>query len=141
VTADIYVSIQTIPGEKSDDVMKQFEQTIKDAASGDEWLSQNPPEIKWMTRGEPWEQDVKHPLVQCFKSCIDRTVGIDVPYTGMSSGCDVGFAKNFGMQSFGTGGGGGNGHSPNEWVNLEAVIIMTKALALFIAEWCGTREH
>ncbi len=139
--ADIYCSISTVPGEKSEDVRKQFEETVTSAAAKDDWLRENPPEIRWTPRpADPWEQDIKHPFVQLFKACIDETVGVDVPFTGMPSGFDAPIAARFGIPVLGTGGGGSNGHSPNEWVNLAGVFYLAKALALFIAEWCGVKS-
>jgi len=136
--AEIQCRIGSIPGETTEGVRAQFEETIRKTADSDEWLRENPPEITWIRAGsEPWEQDPNHPFVQTFKACADRVAGRDVLITGMSAGADARFAKYYDIPALLTGTRGVNAHAANEYVDLDSLVTLSKVLAHFIMEWCG----
>lgn len=50
------------------------------------------------------------------------------------------YGLNHGIPSLCFGASGGEMHGFNEYVDLESLKKTTKAMALFIAEWCGVEK-
>ncbi len=138
--AEMECRISMIPGEKFADVKREVEGTIAEAASRDEWMREHPPEVTWFGwRAEPWEQDPDHPFIRTFKSCAEDVFRKPLPLGGRTSGLDTRFAQYFNMAALTFGPAGGAYHSVNEYIELDSLMDVTKTVALFITEWCGTR--
>jgi len=139
--AEIQCRISFIPGEKMNEVKQQVQQVINEVASGDEWLSQHPPEVTWFGwQTDPWEQDPNDPLIVAFKSCAEDVFGSDILVDGKTAGIDSRFAKYFNMPALTFGPNGENIHGINEYVDLDSLMKCTKVLASFIMEWCGVKS-
>jgi acetylornithine deacetylase len=50
------------------------------------------------------------------------------------------YSLNYNIPSLCSGASGGAMHGFNEYVELESLRKVTKAMALFIAEWCGVEK-
>ena len=140
--AEMECRVGSIPGEKTEDVKKQVEDTIKEAARNDEWLREHPPVVEWFgLRCEPWEQDPNHPFVQAFKKCADRVLETDVEFAGGPSAGDSHYTNYFDHQpTIYFGPRGFSGHGVDECVELDSIIRCVKVFSSFIMEWCGIKD-
>ena len=46
----------------------------------------------------------------------------------------------FGTPSFVFGPKGGNLHGPDEYVEIDSLVLLTQVIAKFILDWCGYRK-
>ena len=139
--AELDCRIGHVPGEKTEHVRQQVEDTISRAADADEWLKDHHPEIEWFgIQSEPWEQDPDHPLVKEFLSCARRVLRRPIAISGSTACTDTQHMPNFKQPALVFGPSGGNIHGLDEYVNLSSVINCTRTVASFIADWCGVRS-
>jgi acetylornithine deacetylase len=138
--AEIDCRIGHIPGEKTQDVKQQVQDTIYDVAKSDEWLKEHPPEVEWFgLQAEPWEQDPDHPLVRSFKLCAERVLERPVDIIGSTACTDTQHATQFNQAAINFGPKGACSHGLNEYVSISSVIKCTKTVASFITDWCGAK--
>ena len=57
--------------------------------------------------------------------------------SGVTAGLDNRFSSFFGFPSFCFGPAGNNYHSFDEYVDLDSLVLTTKAVALATVEWCS----
>lgn len=127
-----------IPGETMAEIRELVARTVMEAAQNDPWLSEHPPEIEWFGwQCNPWEQDLKDPFIQMFKSNAETILAREVEIIGKAAGLDTRFAAAYGMPSFTFGPEGKNLHGIDEYVEIQSVIDCTKIMALSILDWCG----
>jgi acetylornithine deacetylase len=137
-SAEMQCRIANTPRENFEDVKKEVERTIREAASHDEWLKEHPPEITWFgVSMDAWEQDPQAPFVKTFKACAEEALGKKLNIGGVTWGLDNRLATYFNMPAISFGPEGAGIHGVDEWVDLDSVIACTKAVALFITRWCG----
>ncbi|OIK10854.1 hypothetical protein BIV60_19600 [Bacillus sp. MUM 116] len=125
-----------IPGEDRKSMKQLIHEIVVKAASEDEWLQQNPPEIEWFGWStEPWFQDPGHEFVESFVHTASDILEKKVEIIGRASGNDARFTQYYNKPGICFGPSGGNIHGPDEFVELESVVKATKVLANFIVEW------
>jgi acetylornithine deacetylase len=59
---------------------------------------------------------------------------------GATAGLDNRFSSFFGFPSICFGPNGKNYHSFDEYVDLDSLILTTKAVALSTVEWCSSKK-
>jgi acetylornithine deacetylase len=139
--AELECRIGNIPTESTEDVKKEVEQTVHAVVRSDEWLKEHPPVVEWFgLQAEAWQQDPDDPLVVKLKSCAERILGRKVELYGATATADQRYLQYFNRPSVSFGPTGANGHSVDEYVQLDSVIACTKVLASFILEWCGIKR-
>lgn len=127
-----------IPGENEQDVRREFEGTVMEAAAKDPWLKEHPPKIEWIWwQAGPWLQDAEDPFVQSFLSTATDVLGARPPVMGSVAGLDNRYSKYFGTPSLAFGPTGKNFHALDECVEIDSVIDLTKVLAASMLQWCG----
>ncbi len=136
--AEMACRISFIPGESMAETKQTVEQVIEYVALADDWLKDHPPEVEWFGwQTEPWYQDPDDPFIQtvlpCFEDAFRRTFTI----VGTTAGLDNRFSSYFGFPSICFGPKGNNYHSFDEYVDLDSLVLTTKAVALATAEWCS----
>ncbi len=130
--------ISFVPGERMEDVRREVERTVAEAATGDPWLREHPPAVEWFGwHGEAWTQDEGHPLVQVVKGAVEQVSGEPAGIFGKAAGMDTRFAMNFGMPALSYGPWGANSHGCDEYVERDTIIRCAKVLAISILQWCG----
>ncbi len=130
-----------VPGEKGEDIIKEIEKTITDVALSDEWLAEHRPTIEWFGfNSEPWYQDENDPFVQKFITSSAPILGEAPELIGFPGGLDTRFSGDFGIPSFVFGPTGGNYHGPDEFVDIDSVVVLSKVIAKFVLDWCGIKE-
>lgn len=125
-----------IPGETRADIKALVEKTIADAVKDDDWLQQYPPEIEWFGWStEAWYQDTQDPYVQSFLQTYEQVIGKKAEIIGATGGLDSRFTAYYGKPSLSFGVRGGNLHGPDEYVEIDSIIEVTKVLANHIVDW------
>ncbi len=139
--AEMECRISMIPGETFEQVKKEVETTVADAAKKDDWMREHSPEVTWFGwKAEPWEQDASHPLVTTLKKCAEDVFGREIPLAGRTAGMDTRFAQYFNMPSLTFGPAGAGNHGINEYVELNSLMKCVKVMAAFVMEWCGVKD-
>ena len=136
--AEMACRISFIPGESMAETKQTVEQVIDEVAQADDWLKDHPPEIEWFGwHTEPWYQDPEDPFIKtvlpCFESVLDQKLEI----CGATAGLDNRFSSFFGFPSICFGPNGDNYHSFDEYVDLDSLVLTTKAVAMAAVEWCS----
>ena len=136
--AEMECRVGFVPGEKGADVMKEVEDAVASATAGDAWLQENPPEITWYGWDtEPWVQNENDGFVRAFLSSSTATLGETPNVTGFPAALDTRFAPYFGVPSLTFGPKGDRLHGPDEYVEIDSLVTVTKVIAKFILDWCG----
>ena len=126
------------PGETSEMVINQIENTIKNAANKDTWLRDHPPKIEWFGwKAKPHEQNPEHPFVKLLEKKIQQFTGITPVYIGGSVGLDARFFVHHGTPAVSFGPYGENIHSIDERVSIKSTLKTTEILISTIIDWCG----
>jgi len=136
--AELECRISFIPGEKREDIQRTVEAAVADAAGADPWLVQHPPQVEWFGwQADPWYQDPAAPFVQVVLSSAEAASGQKMEVVGSPAGLDTRFAQYFGFPAVAFGPGGDNTHGFDEYVDLDTLPLIIKALALATVEWCS----
>jgi acetylornithine deacetylase len=129
---------QTMPAELREDVEAEF------LAWWNEILGQRPdlfPQAPLVELPMRWLPGCSIPpsseVVTAFARSA-REIGLEAPVEGMDCPSDMYiFQKVFGIPALMWGPSGGNAHGADEYVDIESLYQAAKALAHFVADWCG----
>ncbi|WP_462409813.1 acetylornithine deacetylase [Neobacillus sp. Marseille-QA0830] len=147
----LWVTVHFYPNEDYEQVTKEIEQHIDAVAAADPWLKENPPKFVWggksmiVDRGEIFpslELQVDHPGTRALADSFERTLS-HKPVIGMSTSVnDSGWLGRAGIPTATFGPGKlEDAHAVDEKVEIKQLLDFTKALAVFITEWCNTRKE
>lgn len=134
-------SLATLPGEKSEEVKRDFVEHIREAAQHDPWLREHPPEVRFFGYfAEPSEIPVEHPIVRRMSSSFWEVTKREPTISGRLGAADTRFLSTYGETPTVIFGPGSTEqmHAVNEWVNIDDLITATKVLAITMIDWCGT---
>jgi acetylornithine deacetylase len=131
--------ISTFPGFKPQEMQRDIEDAVRKAASGHPFLSNNPPEVAWngfFTEGYDLEpgSDVETVLTRCHERITGKK---PVDYIATAYIDSRVFVLYGGMPCMVYGPVCEDAHGFDERVNIPSIRDATKAIALFIADWCG----
>lgn len=134
-------SISFPPTESLPQVQRQIQQVVEQVASDDPWMSEHPPQIKWVigTTGVEVLEDSK--LFQTVSQAITAVTRIKPSAHSLHSASDIRVPMLYkGIPTLGFGSLAGNlvqagGH--DEWVDVDDYIDMVKVVATIIHDWCG----
>lgn len=135
--------IKYLPTETTEDIKKEFEAAVHSVSATDRWLQQHPPQIEWGVRGvdfPPVNTPVDHPLVFALATS-QRRLGGSPTYEGFVAVCDAAFYAGKGIPAVIYGPYGANLHGPDEYVEIESIYEVTKALILTVLEWNGILQN
>jgi acetylornithine deacetylase len=134
--------IGVLPGTEVKDAMAAVEACVRSAQSGDNFLSNNPPEIIWhgfqadgfvLEPGSEAEKVLAGAHQQVFAKPMEerRSTGVnDTRFYGLY----------YDMPALCYGPAGEGSHAFDERTNLDSIRKTTLSMAAFIADWCGLRE-
>lgn len=128
------------PGQTMREVQDEVESAINEAASGDPWLKDNPPEIRWRSGVTGAEVLKEHRLWRVSSECVSQSTGIDPRVKPMHTSSDI---RNpmieAGIPCVGLGCLGGdlsqNGKH-DEWVDVADFERMVDVTAAIATMWC-----
>lgn len=140
---EIEYSILYPPNETGDDIRRQIEDFIRQAARLDPWLKKNPPEFGWNLDWPPFSTEFRHPIVDTVVGAYRRVANLDAREdTGRVSGfgavCDATSFSQAGIPTVVYGGGPRQGgHKADEYTEVDRVLTAAKTYALAAMDWCG----
>ncbi len=137
-TFDMRVSM--FPGMEVAQVKREVEATIAQAAAQDPFLATHPPQLVY--HGFEAEGYVLAPgsdAQQMLETCHAAVAGQVLPHVSSTGTTDARvFGLYAGIPSLVYGPWAENIHAFDERVSLESMRRVTKTIALFVAQWCGT---
>jgi acetylornithine deacetylase len=87
---------------------------------------------------KPWETPEGEPGVQAVLAAVGEVTGEETTATGAPFSCDLAvYGEVGGMPAVLLGPRGGNLHAPDEWVEFEDALALTKVFAGLAVEWAG----
>lgn len=126
------------PGEKLRAARSMFERAVATAASEDDWLKNNPPEVSWF--GPQWESasiSPNHPFTKLMESAALHALGARPGLSAITGGTDMrlftGIAKKPALL-FGPGDDS-VAHFSNEHVSIKELVSACKVYALAALLW------
>jgi acetylornithine deacetylase len=133
------VRLSALPEESLEEVESRFRERMKESASRDPWLAENPPEMNFYAfRAEGCAVDRNSPIFTPLRERHREVLGSYPEYFSFTGTTDARFFNLYAnTPATCLGPAGGNLHAPDEWVDLESVKNVTKILALATADWCG----
>lgn len=134
-------SIECLPGEDIDQVMRQFEAYLLETARQDEWLRDHPPVIEWFgLRYEAGATALDDPLVTGLATVAEDILGRKPAIVG-GGGSDLRLPLlHAGSASVLFGPAGGAIHSTDEYVEIASMMQVAQIVGKFILDWCGVAE-
>jgi acetylornithine deacetylase len=133
------VRISCYPGEDLGDVQTRFKNHIVEATRGDDWLSENPPEVNFYAfQAEGCTVSRDEPIFSILGENHRSVTGSELEFYTFTGTTDIRFFNlYYGIPATCYGPVGGNLHAPDEWVDLDSVKQVTQVLALTALDWCG----
>ena len=96
--------------------------------------------VEWFgLDADPYYQDPEHPFVETVVSATKALVGSteEVRLMGALWTEDTRFSQYFGFPALSMGAKGEHLHSLDEYVDLDSLILATKAIAVSTLAWCS----
>ena len=129
------------PTEDIEDVMRQVEVCLAEAAEADDWLRDNPPDLQWIQGSQGVEVPMSHPIVETTIQAIREVTG-ETPFSNpLYSKSDVRTPVLIsGIPNVGFGPLAGDLASTrgvDEWVDIDDYIRSIKVCVKVILDWCG----
>jgi acetylornithine deacetylase len=131
------------PEEDVEAVKAEVEAFVRHAAALDEWLRDHPPEIRWNLYWPPFSIEEGHPLTRTVMAAHEQAasgsrIAGPASLRGLYCVCDATFLQDNGIPSLSYGPGSLlHAHAKHEYVEIDEVLVATKAIALAAMEWCG----
>lgn len=138
--AEIECRIGFVPGENKEDIRNIVEKTIQTVADDDPWLSEHQPVVEWFGfDSAPYYQDPAHPFVKTILASTKTLVKKpeEVKPRGATWTEDTRFSQYFDFPAVSMGPKGEHLHGLDEYVDLDSLILVTKAIALGTLAWCS----
>lgn len=136
--AEFHGRLSFFPGTPYTEVCHRIEETVAEAARQDPWLAQHPPQVTFYGfRSEGHVIDRERPALRTLNGCHRDLTGSDAESYVSTCTTDLRAFHFFGRGE-GTcyGPVAENIHGANERVNLESILQVARAYALFLARWC-----
>lgn len=130
------------PGESRAEVRSQIERVIEEAANGNEWLAEHPPELEWVGwQAEPHHVPEDAPIVQLAKRVAEDVTGRSGQFIGGTAGLDERFyARYYDVDVATMGPMGERLHGADEYTTLPSLVETAQAIATVAMEFCGVVE-
>ncbi len=136
------LSLKYLPGERGEDVKREFEDYIARVAAADPWLREHPPEIEWGVAGvsfPPNEVALDHPLAVALADAFGAVAGEAPTWGGFEAVSDVAWLAEAGIPAILYGPGDfEHAHSSHEHVRVDELVEVAAVVAGAIAGWCGS---
>lgn len=134
--------VGVLPGETMADARLAFENAVEAAAENDDFLRDHPPKVEWWGgRFYPVNTPVDSEVVTTLASALMDVRGEAAPFEAVPFGADAGlFAHVADMPAVLFGAGDiRRAHAPDEFIDIDELVEMSRVLALAVARFCGVR--
>jgi acetylornithine deacetylase len=130
---------QLMPGEKQDDVEREFFAWLDSVLAAAPDLFPVRPQVEFPVRWLPGSFILRsEPLVRELADCATKVLGKEPPIQGIEGPCDMYvFHQAFGIPAVLWGARGGNTHAADEYLEIDSVVQAAQTLLLFVCRWCG----
>lgn len=139
----IDIIVYYLPGEDKKTVQKEVEDKLSRVAQADEWLRKYPPMVEWDPDPEtyqfiPSELNLEETGMKILMESYRQAAGNDLSVGGRGVIVDSGWFSAAGIPvvTFGPGDAFW-AHRIDERVELSALSLYSRTLALFLCRWCG----
>jgi acetylornithine deacetylase/succinyl-diaminopimelate desuccinylase family protein len=128
------------PGEDMNMIKREFEDYVQAVSRLDPWLREHPPRITWAVRGiefPSFDTSPDDPFIRCLMGNIGRVGQSRLQAVGYAA--DISWYGEKGIKGALFGPGSiSQAHGQDEYVRRDDLLTATKAIALLIADWCGS---
>lgn len=140
--AEFHGRLSFFPGTPYEVVCCRIRAAVAEAAQGDPWLVNNPPEVEFYGfRSEGHSISRELPVLATLNGCHQTLTGRAAESYISTCTTDLRVFHFFGKgQGTCYGPVAENIHGANERVNIDSVLQVTRAYALFLARWCQLAE-
>jgi acetylornithine deacetylase len=131
------------PGESRAEVREQIENAVKEAATQDEWLTNNPPNVEWFGwQAAPHEIFEDSEIVHLAMSNAESITGREGQLTGGNAGLDERFYKRYyDIDAISVGPYGERLHGADENTTVSSLIETSKTIAWTAIDYCGVESN
>jgi acetylornithine deacetylase len=138
-TCQVEMYWQLMPGEKQDEVEREFHAWFDAVVASAPQLFPFRPKVEFPIRWLPGSSILKtEPLVRELAACAAKVLGKEPLIQGIEGPCDMYvFHQAFGIPAVLWGARGGNTHGADEYLEIDSVVQAAQALLLFACDWCG----
>jgi acetylornithine deacetylase len=138
ITCKVELYWQAMPGEKLEEIDREFFSWFDEAVSARPDLFSLKPEIEFPIVWLPGSAiDRGHSLVTELSETFTQVTGKEPEVRGIGGPCDMFvFHQHFNTPALLFGPRGGATHAPDEWVDLDSAFATVETLAQFICRWC-----
>ena len=133
-----------IPGEELAASKSMVIDRIMEAAKGDPWLRDHPPEVEWPGgQSVPVEVPIDAPICQAVSRAHEQVTGNKPGVEGSAFGADMRFfVRLAGMPCVMYGAGDiGWAHCPDEHISISELLTATETIACLLVDWCGVADR
>lgn len=140
--AEFHARLSFFPGTRFTEICRRIEDTIRQAAANDDWLGLNPPSVAFYgfrSEGHSVARDL--PAFTVLDDCHRALTGKAAASYVSKCTTDLRAFHWFGSgQSTCYGPVAENIHGTDERVNIDSILHVARAYALFLARWCRLAE-
>lgn len=135
--------IGMFPGMDLEEVRGEIEATVARASKGDPFLAANPPEVVYHGfQAVGYELPAGTEAQATLARCHERVSGAPLQATSSTATTDARVLGVYGgIPTMVYGPHSESIHGFDERVDIESIRRVTKTIALFVAEWCGTEPR
>ncbi|BCR03550.1 acetylornithine deacetylase [Desulfuromonas versatilis] len=140
--AEFHGRLSFFPGTPYPEVCERIRAAVAEAAHSDPWLADNPPVVEFYGfRSEGHTLSRELPALATLNGCHRSLIGQDAETYISTCTTDLRAFHFFG-KGVGTcyGPVAENIHGANERVNIDSILQVARAYALFLARWCHLAE-
>jgi acetylornithine deacetylase len=140
-TFDMRISFY--PGMQLDQVRRDVEAVIRQAAQGNNFLANNPPEVVYHGfQAEPYIVTGGEAAQATLRQSHRRVTGEELKSISLTATTDARFFGLYaGIPALVYGPIAGDIHGFDERVSLTSIRNVTRTIALFMAQWCGVQPR
>ena len=129
------------PHERIEDVQREVEAAVAEAAHADPWLRDHPPAVEWISGVTGAEVSPDHPLYRTVSMAVTASTGLTPSVNAMHTSSDIRnpmVQRNIPTVGLGPLAGGlTQVGSTDEWVDVGDYLRMIRVVATIIVDWTG----
>jgi acetylornithine deacetylase/succinyl-diaminopimelate desuccinylase-like protein len=129
-----------LPGDSFESVRDEIEGFVADVCRMDPWLREHPPRFTWKLRNiffPPVDTSPDHPFIQMLSASL-KELEIGPRVEAFTAASELAWYAERGIDGTIFGPGRiAQAHSPDEYVEVDQLILACKAIAVTTAEWCA----
>lgn len=133
-------ALSFLPPHTLPTIKAEIEAAVAGATQEADWQAEQQPAVTYDALGhDPVLASPETELFRLLAGAHQQVTGLPLRPHTITGWCDM---RHFSLHQptpaylFGPGGGGG-AHCPDEWLDLDEILPVTKTLAALVIDWCG----